>query len=419
VSYQIQDVPGFEGKFAVEPTCGAGQNDEFCSRIAAMTQRYTAAIKNTGDDWDLQRITARAESLKELRALAEDVAADRLQPSSGVRMSYVIQGRWEHALKQINSTAFSVQEIDIFGEVADRTEHVSHDLSIMVSDRYVPPEKLSFKVEVDRTMMVIKVILPVNPAGDLSPLVDGQPGTLLKRIYARLVERPIYYLRRIRETARVATRFRRSDYIRKAAGIARVGLQAENPSLTSLAIQSLSAFREEIVSLEAGRVKNRYLWRLGWRCLVAAAASASVYLIINLECPVDYRNLSIPVDCPVFPTLSRYRNFFLLIAGTAMGTWISFSLRRVIISFLDLAALEEDRLDPSMRVLFIIGLATVVGLLFWTKAVTVGIGEFQSDFSSSGSYALLIGLLLGIAERTMATAVSKRAGDFAGAIAGK
>ncbi|HST75687.1 MAG TPA: hypothetical protein VLJ20_09980 [Acetobacteraceae bacterium] len=91
----------------------------------------------------------------------------------------------------------------------------------------------------------------------------------------------------------------------------------------------------------------------------------------------------------------------------------------MILTFLDLAAIEEDQMDPTNRVLFIIGLASAVGLLFWAGAVSVGMGGFESNIARHGAWAVLIGLLLSIAERTMATAVSKRATDFAGAIGGK
>jgi hypothetical protein len=115
-----------------------------------------------------------------------------------------------------------------------------------------------------------------------------------------------------------------------------------------------------------------------------------------------------------------FRNFFLLTAGASVGTWLSFSLRRPVLSFLDLATLEEDRLDPGLRVLFVTALASIVGLLLWTGAVTIGVGKFTTnDFVSHGATALLIGLMLGIAERTMATAVEKRATEFGAAIGGK
>jgi len=116
--------------------------------------------------------------------------------------------------------------------------------------------------------------------------------------------------------------------------------------------------------------------------------------------------------------LYRFRNFFLVASGAAIGTWLSFSLRRVVLTFDDLALLEEDRLNPGLRVIFMVALTSVVGLLFWTGAVAVDIGGLSSDFTVSGSRALLIGALCGIAERAVTTAVSKRAGDFAASIGG-
>jgi hypothetical protein len=41
--------------------------------------------------------------------------------------------------------------------------------------------------------------------------------------------------------------------------------------------------------------------------------------------------------------------FLIAAAGAAIGTWLSFSIRRVELSFSQLAILEEDVLDPSVR----------------------------------------------------------------------
>jgi hypothetical protein len=77
-------------------------------------------------------------------------------------------------------------------------------------------------------------------------------------------------------------------------------------------------------------------------------------------------------------------------------------------------------LDPQNRVVFVTALTCVVGLALWTGAVTVGVGDIYSGrFAADGTYALLIGLLLGIAERTMSGSVFKRATDFAGSLGGK
>jgi hypothetical protein len=321
-----------------------------------------------------------------------------------------------------------VQAIDINGDhipVGSATE--AHDLGITVRDRAISQEKLRFKVDVDRTLSIIKVILPTGKSaiGQTKPtdsLNTGQDE--LRSFWAGLCNRISHVAQQRRVPALQRDvgydiMLRRSGYIKKLAGIARVGLESSEPSLTTLATQSLESLREEIVALEAGGVKNRYLRRLGWRCLLAASLSVAAYWSISYKCPIDYNHLPSQRLCADIPVLSAFRNFFLLSAGTAVGTWLSFSLRRVILTFLDLASLEEDRLDPTVRVLFIIALSSVVGLLFWTEAVTIGIGKFHSEFSVNGTYALLIGLMLGIAERAMSTAVSKRAADFAGAIGGK
>ena len=154
-------------------------------------------------------------------------------------------------------------------------------------------------------------------------------------------------------------------------------------------------------------MKNRYLWRLGLRCLLISVLASLAYIYVRFSLSETH-------------TLHYFRNFLVLVAGAGVGTWLSFSLRRVILSFLDLATLEEDRLDPTIRVLFITALASTVGLLIWTEAISLGIGKFTTmEFRANGATALLIGILLGISERTMATAVQKRATEFGAGIGGK
>jgi hypothetical protein len=76
-------------------------------------------------------------------------------------------------------------------------------------------------------------------------------------------------------------------------------------------------------------------------------------------------------------------------------------------------------MDPLHRVLFMIALTTVIGLLLASDAVGFQLGGFKAGVWAHGAWALLIGLLAGMAERAMAGAVSKRVTDFVGAIGGK
>jgi hypothetical protein len=288
-----------------------------------------------------------------------------------------IEEKLDAEKKKIKKSAFTIYSTDEHGnriEYLDRSS-TPFDILIHTEDLPVSEEKANFKVEVDRTMLVINQVLKPGDHSKWSSPLNVDPD-------------------------------RRAKYIRGLRGICHVGLEHDDPDQLKLAKKSLESFREEFVANEAGAVKNRYLWRLGLRCL-AMSVVASLCYIFALWLDGTH-------------TVYRFRNFFILVAGAGVGAWLSFALRRVIVTFLDLAALEEDRLDPTLRVLFITALTSIVGLLIWTGAVSVGIGEFKTTaFVNSGATALLVGLLLGIAERTMATAVQQRATEFGAGIGGK
>jgi hypothetical protein len=318
----------------------------------------------------------------DLSKIVEQVKTDALSPGDGLKQVLEIEQNLETKLQKAKGGAFTIYAIDEAGkwhEYLDRSVKI-FDLGIHINDLAVSEEKADFKVEIDRTITVINQVLKPAEDGwasvlDTKPVLDLNPD-------------------------------KRSNYFRGLKGICHIGLEHEDPSQLKLAKKSLDSFREEFVANEAGAVKNRYLWRLGWRCLVISVAASLAY--------VYARSTHAPT------IVQHFRNFFLLVAGAGVGTWLSFSLRRVIVSFLDLAALEEDRLDPFMRVLFITALTSIVGLLIWTGAVSLGIGQFTTtEFGKNGATALLIGLLLGVAERTMATAVQKRATEFGAGIGGK
>jgi hypothetical protein len=166
---------------------------------------------------------------------------------------------------------------------------------------------------------------------------------------------------------------------------------------------ALKGFRDYFVTREAGYVKNSYVFALGVWSVSALVLSLLLYLLI-------------PILPSIRDLIGNYRNFFLLFAGVSIGTWLSFALRRVVLSFSDLAVLEEDRLKPQYRILFMIALSLVIGF-FYTHAIEITIGGFKASMGQ-GSAAFLIGALCGIAERTIASAVSKRADDLAAGIGG-
>jgi hypothetical protein len=204
---------------------------------------------------------------------------------------------------------------------------------------------------------------------------------------------------------------RHGEYIRKLYDIASAGLASVAGA--PHALRGLDAFREDFVSREASAVKNQYVRKLGAR----AAAFAIVFFIFYLGTWAVASNPGTGILAYLMPTLAPsihsslfgdpLAQLFLLGIGASIGTWLSFSLRRPILHFDDLAVLEEDRLNPTARILFVVGLTLVVGLLLYTKLVAVKIGDIDVDLRM----ALLLGLLCGIAERALAGAVSQRASE--------
>jgi hypothetical protein len=47
----------------------------------------------------------------------------------------------------------------------------------------------------------------------------------------------------------------------------------------------------------------------------------------------------------------RFRNFFLLAIGSALGAWLAFLFQRPTLRFADLVQLDENLLRPGMRVI--------------------------------------------------------------------
>ena len=93
-----------------------------------------------------------------------------------------------------------------------------------------------------------------------------------------------------------------------------------------------------------------------------------------------------------------------------LGTWASFASRRVTLGFHDLVALEEDRVEPALRLLFAGGLTVILGLVFSSGMANIEIGSFSaSGLRTSGAIAFLTGAFAGISEKALPSAILTRA----------
>lgn len=188
-----------------------------------------------------------------------------------------------------------------------------------------------------------------------------------------------------------------TEAFKKLIAIARVGLVGRNAS-PEIAADALRAFEADIVNREAGPVKNAYMRKLG---LWAAGLGGVTLLCFFL--------------CDLFPSLPfkqvvAYKYFFVLWTGCMVGTWASFASRRVTLGFHDLVALEEDRIEPALRLLFAGSLTMILGLVFSTGMADIELGSFAaSQLKESGAVALLTGAFAGISEKVLPSAILSRA----------
>lgn len=195
-----------------------------------------------------------------------------------------------------------------------------------------------------------------------------------------------------------------TQYLNKLADIARLGLNSAESA--PFAAMQLDAFKDEFVAREADAVKSQHVRALGGRALVIVVIMSLIYVF------ADWLLQLLP--SPDLLKAMTLRYMAILVAGACCGTWLSFSIRRVVIGFSDLSLLEEDRLAPLSRLVFVGLLTTVFGLLLVTHLVVIQVGDVHVTINRSPVMTLLIGMLCGIAERALAGAVAHKAGDVVG-----
>lgn len=209
------------------------------------------------------------------------------------------------------------------------------------------------------------------------------------------IDRTLSTLRLIYGTPAAQPRF--DEAFVRLLHLAKVGLQGEKPAVVE-ARAALEALKTEIVNREGGRIKNGYMLKLGQWALGFALVSLLAYFVCD-------QHPSIPPD-----EIYRYRRAFLVWSGCMAGAWASFAARKVVLSFFDLAQLEEDRLDPALRLVFVGVLTMFLVLVFATGFANVIVGGFSAaSLLTSGSTAMLVGALAGLSEQALPAAMMERA----------
>lgn len=191
-----------------------------------------------------------------------------------------------------------------------------------------------------------------------------------------------------------------SRYFRQLLSFTRVGLVGDEAQ-PDFACRLLDGLKAEVVANESGPIKNRYMKKLGAAAAVLAAIAAVFGAIVW--------GLESRWDAASFATVS----YFFVWAGAMAGVWLSFGIRKVELRFQELHVPERDRMEPVIRLVFAGLLAIVLALVFSRELVIVTVGDFRSsDFQGSVGSAILVGMLLGISEMALPSAVTKHAERF-------
>jgi hypothetical protein len=402
----------FEGEFELQWGGDPGQEPpeqaKYKNVIDKMMDRLSqhAARDPKGSDAAVlvsvqRRTDARNWLIGQLREEAKKFVAAPPRAEMAAENSFRYEGAFIREMEWLNARLFDVDVVyeEVKDEGGKTTRRYATDLSISMNnggegrDRpTASPEQLALFSALSAVVRVVKALK--RSIDDKALRASWWHNWWGLRRFAPDREKE-------RERARTMT----DESIRKLSGIARLGLEGPQTQLSMLA---LSDFRADLVALEAGRIKNGYLRSLGVPAGLAALVLLAAYFAARS-------------DCLKGTVWGKHDLFFLVACGAAVGAWLSFAVRRVTLTFEELGAPEEDLLSPSTRIIFVIGLATIAMLMLWTGMISATIGSLSTSAlfaepgqGTRGAVALLIGLLCGLSERALATAIGGRAAAFSG-----
>jgi rubredoxin len=189
-------------------------------------------------------------------------------------------------------------------------------------------------------------------------------------------------------------------YVHRLMDIARIGLVGKDPDL-NLARVALDKLKKRILINEGGKIKNKQFLKLGIRALIIGLialgiAIALFYTTRNIESDLTY----------------AIHQYFFVFAGAMGGAWTSFGVRKMELKFDDLSVMEKDRLNPTIRLIFI-GVISMMFVLFLNSDfITLAVGSLTIEaVMDSIDLQILVGIIAGLAGNKLATRLYNLASD--------
>lgn len=402
------DKAKFDGDFELVPVSYAPDDVEkdYLDKLSGVL----GSLRRTSDGPDRYRALTVQNTLKAYKqgtanALRKDCASFREGKTNHSDNLLVLKGRYLGLRDRLNNTMFSVRSEKVQRTKGDKVQELAVDLVIRVEEGLPPPNDVASTEKQDLYLQISNAC------------------TVIRSVCQKLSEQKssLFEFGGILEAKEHADQLL-DEYITKLVGVATVGLEG---SQVALAQKALTGLKSEFVAREAGRIKTAYVQRLAWWSGGFALVFLLAYIRVRLAACTGQSGI-ISEWCKWTPWYDGlwwrdHQNFLLAAFGASIGTWVSFSARRLDLPFEDLAMQEESSLDPPFRIIFVVALTLAACLLFWTGALNIAIGDLKTapeQFSRAGTVALLIGLFCGLSERALATAIAGRAAAFVKGVGG-
>lgn len=189
----------------------------------------------------------------------------------------------------------------------------------------------------------------------------------------------------------------KGKYFEKLLSLAQAGLVGDTAQ-PQLSFKSLEKLKEEIVLIEGQRIKNEYMKRLGINAIIICAAISIIWILI------DY----------LFK-IKGHHMYCMSYLGAMLGTWISFGARRFNIEFTQLSNLEDDMMEPWIRLVYI-GMCSIIVILFINSGIiTIKIGSISlKNIKTNLELQTIIGIICGLVESKIGVNIYKKAINIIG-----
>lgn len=235
---------------------------------------------------------------------------------------------------------------------------------------------------------------------------DGTPDIHFQSQSADCPQEQLDLKKRVEKTLTIVRRLyakrpdTRSEYVDALVALSQVGMVGKNAS-PKIGTGAIEALEEEILANESGPIKNAYMRVLGLWALTFGTISLFL-AYVSEQYPQIFWERLIP-----------FHNLLIVWSGCMVGSWLSFATRKSVLKLGDLIALEEDKVQPKLRLIFVGMLALTLSAFILSGMADVTIGTFKaSHLLNSGLTALAFGVLCGLAEKALPSVLMNKASEL-------